>query len=63
MTLPLNPGSPEAVAVGCTCPVIDNRRGKGAYLDADDTPLFWYSPECPVHVARGMGTPQPEVAP
>ncbi|MGR3501578.1 hypothetical protein [Pseudaestuariivita sp.] len=27
--LPPPPGSPEAVAKGCTCPVLDNARGLG----------------------------------
>lgn len=26
---PPNPGSPEAVAIGCTCPRMDNGHGKG----------------------------------
>lgn len=28
MTIP-NPGSNEAIDLGCTCPVLDNCRGKG----------------------------------
>lgn len=41
-----NPGSDEAVALGCTCPVLDNGRGGGAWGDPG---LFWYSAGCPVH--------------
>ena len=41
-----NPGSPEAVDLGCTCPIIDNHYGKGA----QGVPhLFWYTPGCPIH--------------
>lgn len=41
-----NPGSDEAIALGCTCPVMDNGRGLGAYGTKG---LFWYSGDCPVH--------------
>ena len=43
-----NPGSPEAVANGCTCPVIDNGYGKGYLGDGE---LFgWVIAEsCPIH--------------
>lgn len=44
-----NPGSAEAVANGCTCPVIDNRGGKGVPAGKDRAPLFWYNISCPVH--------------
>jgi hypothetical protein len=44
-----NPGSDEAVAKGCTCPVWDNTRGRGI---ATSTGLaFWISDKCPVHFA------------
>lgn len=38
------PGSDEAVALGCTCPVLDNGHGKGR---ADGN--FWISGNCPLH--------------
>jgi len=41
-----NPGSDEAVAIGCTCPVMDNARGKG-YMCIPD--YYWISGDCPVH--------------
>lgn len=44
-----NPGSPEAVAQGCTCPVIDNHHGKGVPIGKDGAPLFWHSAKCPLH--------------
>lgn len=49
MTNPIpNPGSPDAVARGCTCSVEDNRRGAGA---ADPRVEFWVDPDCPLHGA------------
>lgn len=49
----LAPGSDEAVAHGCKCPVVDNGYGKGAYSGAakDDNgkPLFWINENCPLH--------------
>ena len=44
-----NPGSKEAIKLGCTCPVIDNRYGEGAYNDEQGNPLFWMNDDCPVH--------------
>ncbi len=41
-----NPGSPEAKARGCLCPVLDNACGRGA-LGRTDT--FWISENCPMH--------------
>ena len=45
-----NPGSDEAVDAGCLCPVMDNRRGKGAYLGKND--MFWINAECPLHAKK-----------
>jgi hypothetical protein len=42
-----NPGSKEAIARGCTCPVIDNHHGKG--IPSKDGPVFWYTVGCPIH--------------
>jgi hypothetical protein len=39
-----SPGSDEAVAKGCTCPVSDNARGQG--LPGGN---FWISEGCPLH--------------
>jgi hypothetical protein len=41
-----NPGSEEAVAAGCTCPVIDNHYGRGARGVAGE---FYFDLSCPVH--------------
>ena len=47
--MPYAPGSKEAVNAGCTCPVIDNCYGGGAYTQKDGTPVFWYDKSCPLH--------------
>jgi hypothetical protein len=43
---PPNPGSDEAIAAGCHCPVMDNRRGRG-YMGQPN--MFVYTARCPVH--------------
>ncbi len=42
-----NPGSNEALKMGCRCAVLDNRHGLGAYDGKDGT--FWISENCPLH--------------
>ena len=44
MTEVPNPGSDEAIAQGCVCPVLDNAHGKGT-----GDGLFWVNEDCPVH--------------
>lgn len=47
-----NPGSDEAIELGCICPVIENARGKGAYGTwdgPDEEKLFWFDNRCPLH--------------
>ena len=44
-----NPGSKEAQDLGCTCPVLDNEYGKGAYIDKNGKPEFWITSDCPLH--------------
>lgn len=44
-----NPGSPEAVAKGCTCPVIDNHHGKGVPAGDLLHREFWVTEGCPLH--------------
>jgi hypothetical protein len=46
MTDTPTPGSPEAVAEGCKCPVIDNRYGRGVRDGSDE---FWFNLTCPLH--------------
>lgn len=43
-----NPGSPEAVELGCLCPVLDNHHGQGIPKGEDDV-VFWINSECPIH--------------
>lgn len=45
-----NPGSQEAIVKGCTCPVMDNNRGKWSPYPDDG---WWISEGCPVHTAGG----------
>lgn len=41
----LPPGSDEAIAEGCECPILDNRYGKGAYKAEGYIVSF----DCPIH--------------
>lgn len=43
------PGSREALALGCKCPVIDNRHGRGWIGTPGATPLFVKAAHCPLH--------------
>lgn len=51
-----NPGSPEAIKAGCTCPVMDNRRGQGVLSgdppnqEMSEAPKFW---NLTCHLPRG----------
>ena len=47
---PPNPGSDEAIEHGCTCPVMDNRHGKGFLWDGAQ--VFWITEGCPLHGKR-----------
>lgn len=52
---PPNPGTKEALDLGCTCPVMDNAHGKGIPLPNKKGEIvycFWYSGDCPVHVTN-----------
>lgn len=48
------PGSEQAVARGCICPVADNRGGKGAYVADNGQVVYWFGKECRMH---GMDEP------
>lgn len=41
-----NPGSGEAVAIGCKCAILDNCHGKRAPYPPDG---WWITAGCPVH--------------
>lgn len=42
-----NPGSAEAIALGCECPVLDNGHGNGIILNGKRE--FWKNDKCPLH--------------
>ena len=42
-----NPGSTDARAQGCTCPVIDNHHGDG--FERFGERLFWINDNCKLH--------------
>lgn len=43
-----NPGSDEAIAKGCECPVIDNAHGKGV-MGSGEHRGWWINSQCPLH--------------
>jgi hypothetical protein len=43
-----NPGSDEALDLGCTCPVMDNGHGKG-YMKIKKQLFFVIQDNCPIH--------------
>ena len=48
------PGSDEAIAQGCNCPVLDNGHGNGSGRTGEDGErLFWVSSDCPIHGEEG----------
>ena len=46
-----NPGSIEAIDLGCICPRMDNSSGSGAFI-IDGEPQFWYTLGCPIHITE-----------
>jgi hypothetical protein len=44
-----NPGSPEAVSRGCTCPEAENNFGRGRSKNGVIQPLFTADPNCTIH--------------
>ena len=48
MTTP-DPGSDKARKLGCTCPVLDNAHGKGAWGTTGKGRLYWFNEHCKVH--------------
>ena len=59
----MTPGSPEAVAAGCTCSVMDNHHGEGIPR-RDGTRYWWIDENCPVHgvFSDEQWNPQPKEA-
>lgn len=48
-----NPGSDEAVALGCKCPRMDNCYGRGYRTLANGDPVFVTMSECKLHWIEG----------
>lgn len=47
------PGSPDAIKAGCTCPIFDNKKGQGAWINtATNEPMFWVSDTCTLHATK-----------
>ena len=44
-----NPGSDDALNLGCECPVMDNGHGKGCGYGTKEEPAFWVNQGCPLH--------------
>lgn len=42
-----NPGSDEAIKMGCECPVMDNCHGRG--FPRGNEQSFWINSDCPIH--------------
>lgn len=57
-----NPGSDDAIKIGCSCPVIDNCHGRGymggGLLDESGNTVFVINCDCPVHFC-GDDDPSP----
>jgi hypothetical protein len=47
--LKYNPGSPGALALGCTCPEAENNFGRGRSKNGVIEPSFTADPPCPIH--------------
>lgn len=45
----MSPGSKEAIAAGCTCPVEDNNHGEGMWHEKRASHLFWIAYSCTIH--------------
>lgn len=56
---PPNPGSDEAIRLGCTCPVIDNHYGRGIRTLLGNH-MFWISGDCPLHGNPPRGDTMPD---
>lgn len=44
----MNPESQDAIANGCTCPILDNAHGRG-HLGDGDKYGWWMDVNCPIH--------------
>lgn len=48
-----NPGSKEAIDLGCVCPVLDNAHGRGAWGTRGVKAIFWICGDCKLHYHKG----------
>ncbi len=55
-----NPGSKEAIDLGCICPRMDNNMGLGFWIGRKADAHFWYSSDCPLHVIETEETDEDE---
>lgn len=55
------PGSPEAIAAGCTCSPIDNNDGRGGRYDG--MLCYWVRDDCPIHGNNAGGVLLPRNSP
>lgn len=53
MTDTPNPGSPEAIKQGCTCPETAINYGEGIMMGGER--LWWYTDNCPLHKQEQEG--------
>ena len=56
------PGSPSAVAQGCTCPVYDNAHGAGRGKDEHGRVVYVRDWDCPLHGTPYKRNYTPEIA-
>ena len=56
------PGSPSAVAQGCTCPVYDNAHGAGRGKDEHGQVVYVRDWDCPLHGTPYKRNYTPEIA-
>ena len=56
-----NPGSKEAIALGCLCPVLDNCGGAGFYMMSSTQLCFYINCICPIHGATPFDTPSDHI--
>jgi hypothetical protein len=49
MNWKVNPGSKEAIELGCLCAVWDNNYGKGNPMGENGEIAFFTEAECPLH--------------
>lgn len=56
-----NPGSPDAMRLGCLCSPLANHYGEGAVEDGKIVDKFLVNDECPIHAdARRVKNPEPD---